>query len=115
MPHKPKMKMPIEQRAKQFMPFSALKGLQEALEKKERILVSKPDLSEEQSTHLNTQLCLLKKGDFATVVYYSSGSYFKLTGIIANIDTLNQILQVVTTEIPFEAILELYNNNEFTS
>ncbi len=32
---KPKTKMPISERAKQFMPFSALKGLDEAIAKKE--------------------------------------------------------------------------------
>lgn len=30
----PRTKMPIEQRAKQFMPFAALNGLYEALEQK---------------------------------------------------------------------------------
>ena len=39
MPSKPKQKMPIEERAKQFMPFSALKGLEEALASKEKIIV----------------------------------------------------------------------------
>ena len=38
---KPKYPMPVSQRAKQFMPFSALKGLEEALEKKERLALSK--------------------------------------------------------------------------
>ena len=35
MASKPKTKMPISERAKQFMPFSALKGLDEAIAKKE--------------------------------------------------------------------------------
>ena len=34
MPSKPKFKMPIEERAKQFMPFSALKGLEDWLQEK---------------------------------------------------------------------------------
>ncbi len=34
MASKPKSKMPVSERAKQFMPFSALKGLEEAIEKK---------------------------------------------------------------------------------
>lgn len=40
MPSKPKYKMPIEERAKQFMPFAALKGLPEALADKERLAES---------------------------------------------------------------------------
>lgn len=35
MPQKPKQKMSIEVRAKQFMPFAALTGLDEALRKAE--------------------------------------------------------------------------------
>lgn len=38
MASKPREKMPISERAKQFMPFAALKGLPEALEKKEKEL-----------------------------------------------------------------------------
>ena len=34
--NRPKNKMPISERAKQFMPFSALKGLDEAIAKKEQ-------------------------------------------------------------------------------
>ena len=35
MPSRPAQKMPIEQRAKQFMPFAALNGLEDALRQKE--------------------------------------------------------------------------------
>lgn len=38
MASKPRAKMPVSERAKQFMPFAALKGLPEALEKKEKEL-----------------------------------------------------------------------------
>ena len=47
MASKPKHKMPIEERAKQFMPFAALSGLPEALAKKEKVLVPKIELSPE--------------------------------------------------------------------
>ena len=39
--------MPIEDRAKQFMPFAALKGLPEALAAREKIIVPRAELSEE--------------------------------------------------------------------
>ncbi len=41
-------KMDRENRAKQFMPFDALKGFREALAEKERLTVEKGDLAEEQ-------------------------------------------------------------------
>lgn len=39
--------MSREERAKQFMPFAALKGYPDALRKKEKIIVPKMELSEE--------------------------------------------------------------------
>ena len=39
--------MSRENRAKQFMPFAALKGLEEALEKKEKIVVPKAELCDD--------------------------------------------------------------------
>ena len=42
---KPKHKMSTADRAKQFMPFSALKGLDEALKEKEKIIEEQLDLS----------------------------------------------------------------------
>ena len=56
MANKPKQKMPIADRAKQFMPFSALKGLEEALKTKERQIVDKKELSEELSRELSRNL-----------------------------------------------------------
>lgn len=38
---RPRTKMSIENRAKQFMPFAALKGLPDALAAKEKIVVEK--------------------------------------------------------------------------
>ena len=42
---RPRTKMSIENRAKQFMPFAALKGLPDALAAKEKIVVEKIELS----------------------------------------------------------------------
>lgn len=41
MGHKPLTKMSQQDRAKQFMPFAALKGLPEALRRKERLSVER--------------------------------------------------------------------------
>ena len=45
--------MPQADRAKQFMPFDAVRGLREALAEKERILVPKKELSEEKKEELD--------------------------------------------------------------
>ena len=47
MESKPRHKMPIEDRAKQFMPFAALRGLPDALAAKEKVTAPQVELSEE--------------------------------------------------------------------
>ena len=55
-------------RAKQFMPFDALKGLREALAAKEHIVVPKIELSEEMLEDLDRKFSLLLPGMMVTIV-----------------------------------------------
>ena len=107
MANKPKNKMSIEERAKQFMPFAALRGLPDALAKKEKILVPKIELSPEMAEELDRQMHLIAKGKMATVVYFNNGEYIKITGLVARIDETSRILQIVNTKIPFADILQV--------
>ena len=107
MANKPKNKMPIEERAKQFMPFAALRGLPDALAAKEKVLVPKIELSPEMAEELDRQMHLIAKGKMATVVYFNNGEYIKITGLVARIDETSRILQIVNTRIPFGDILQV--------
>ena len=82
MGHKPLSRMPRQDRAKQFMPFAALKGLPEAIAKKERITVRKIELSECMAEELNRKFLLLERGKMVTVTYYLQGEYVKMTGFL---------------------------------
>ncbi len=104
---KPKHKMPIEERAKQFMPFAALKNLPDALAAKEKITVPKIELSEEAAVELDRQMHLLVKGKIATVVYFHKDEYIKITGMVARIDETSRLLQIVNTKISFDDILKI--------
>lgn len=107
MASKPKYKMIIADRAKQFVPFAALKGLPEALSAKERITVDKIELSPEMAEELDRRMHLLQKGNIATVVYFHKDEYIKITGMVARIDTTCRLLQIVNTKINFEDIYEV--------
>ena len=50
-----------EDRAKQFIPFAALKGYPEALRKKEKIVVPRAEVSEEYAEVLDRKLRKIKK------------------------------------------------------
>lgn len=107
MANRPKNKMSIQDRAKQFMPFAALKGLPEALAAKEKIVVPKIEMSPEMAAELNRKMHLLKKGIMATVIYFHEGEYIKITGMVARIDPTCRLLQIVSTKIAFEDILDV--------
>ena len=107
MASKPKNKMPIEDRAKQFMPFAALKGLPDALAAKEKITVPKVELSEEMAEELDRRMHDLTKGKIAAIVYFHKDEYIKITGMVARIDETSRLLQIVNTKIAFDDILEI--------
>ena len=107
MAKRPNNKMPIADRAKQFMPFAALKGLPEALAAKEKILVSKIELSPEMAEELDLKMHALKRGKMASVVYFSHDEYIKISGMVSRIDETSRILQIVNTKIDFDDILEV--------
>ena len=100
-------KMSREDRAKQFMPFAALKGYPEALRKKEKIVVSKAELSEEYAEALNRKLQKVKKNDMITVIYFSNGEYLKKTGMVSRIDETARVLKIVNTKIGFDDIFDI--------
>lgn len=100
-------KMSREDRAKQFMPFAALKGYPDALRKKEKIVVPKAELSEEYQEELDRKLRQVNKNDIITVVYFYKDEYIKLTGMVSRIDETARILKIVNTKISFEDIFNI--------
>ena len=107
MASRPKHKMPIEDRAKQFMPFAALKGLPDALAAREKITVPKIELSEEMAEELDRKMHDLVKGQIASVIYFHRDEYIKITGMVARIDETSRLLQIVNTKIIFDDILDI--------
>ena len=75
-------KMPLENRAKQFLPFDAVKGLQAALRLKEYEVesVEKGKVSETEAALISLTLSSLRKGDVAKVRYYEDGHYKTIEG-----------------------------------
>ena len=104
---KPKTKMPVSERAKQFVPFQAVKGLEEALAAKEKIRVPRRQLSEDMIEEINKKLTEISRGQIITVVYYCNEEYVQLTGMAAKVDPYLRTLQIVTTGILFEDIYEI--------
>ncbi|MBQ8597126.1 MAG: YolD-like family protein [Lachnospiraceae bacterium] len=95
------------ERAKQFMPFAALKGYEDALREKERIVVPKVELSEEMKDELDRIMHQIGKNDMIKVVYFHEDEYLQMTGMVSRLDADARILKVVNTKIKFEDILSV--------
>lgn len=81
-------------RAKQFLPFDALKGLQEALREKEVEYEEKKDLSEETLTKLDNIFNGIEKGSKIKIKYYNNHKYNEIEGIVTNIDSIRKKVQI---------------------
>lgn len=85
-------------RAKQFLPFDALKGLQEALREKEIEYEEKIELSEESLTELENEFNKLEKGSYVKIRYYKNRQYIEINGIVTNIDYTRKKIQIDKNE-----------------
>ena len=75
-------KMPLSMRAKQFLPFDAVKGLRQALRLKEYEMesVSKGRLEEEEAKTISTLLASLSGGEVVEAKYFRDGHYLFVEG-----------------------------------
>ena len=103
------MSMSRIDRAKQFLPFDSMKGLQEALraEEAKRARVEKRELGEEDAARISQVLGQTSRGDAVRVTYYRSGSYLTATGEVAAFDTIRRTLTVEGQKIPFDDISDI--------
>ena len=64
-------------RAKQFLPFAALKGFEEALRKKEKELesISKYSLSEDRIDNIIRKLNSITNNDLVSIKYFNNNRY----------------------------------------
>ena len=99
--------MSRQERAKQFMPFAALKGYEDALRRKEKVTVLKAQLCPERQEELDRILRQIRRNDMVTAVYFQEGEYVKLTGMVSRIDGTARILKIVDTKIDFEDLYEV--------
>ncbi len=69
-------------RAKQFMPFDALKGFREALKMKEfeQEIVQKKDITEEQAKKLSHTILNIKKNQKVEITFFEKGVYITKDG-----------------------------------
>ena len=102
----------VSDRARQFLPFDALKGYKELIKEQERIKVSKKELTDDDAVYLSNVLNSLKKGLMVEVIYFENDEYIKVVGMVSRIDLVNRYIFVVKKQLLLDNIwnIKLLNN-----
>lgn len=77
-------------RAKLFVPFDALKGLQEILREKEKEVEERKELSEESLMELQEELNKVEIGSSVFIKYYKNKKYIDITGVVTKINFIKK-------------------------
>lgn len=102
-----RQRMSRADRAKQFMPFSALKGYEEAVKESEKREAEKIILAEDLKAELDLKLRELEYGDEVTIIYFDKGEYKKITDRFIKADDFRRKIIIGRNEIEIENIMEI--------
>lgn len=96
-------------RARQFLPFAALKGYYDLVRSCERTTVPRHEPTDEDVARISSRLASLKKGDAVRIVHYveSEGAPVETQGIVSRIDPVLQTLVVGKTAASFADLLDI--------
>ena len=104
-----RLKMPVSQRAKQFAPFKAVTGLDEALERKRREMEyeEERELSGDRAEEINGILTRLAPGTIIRAEYYDGTGYAILVDVFLRADPVERLLVTRSAKLPFSGIREV--------
>ncbi len=96
--------MSAADRAKQFMPFSALGGLAAALSAKEKIYLQKKEVADDTAVEIDRILRKLQVGMTARITYFCRGEYVDVRGEVLEYDLKKRRIRLDGREISFDDI-----------
>ncbi len=101
--------MPVSERAKQFSPFAALRGLDAAMERKRREVLPEEqrELTEYEAEGLADVFSHLHKGSAVSVTYLNEGKRVTISGSWTPSDPAARVLCVAGKDIPLSTVLHL--------
>lgn len=111
----PRVKMQISDRAKQFAPFSALNGLDEALAQKrhELELVSKRIIIDYDAEIINDTLNKIKNGMQLSVTHYLNGIYATTSGSLTDFNRIKRTIRIDDFLISIDNISNIKINDNY--
>ena len=95
-------------RAAQFLPFDAMKGLTEALQERidRRMKIERIELTDEQQELVSSELSKVLRGNKVRVNFYIDGHYIDIEGIVDKTDSVFQYLVIGQQRIYYR---DIYN------
>lgn len=117
-PHSRHPKMSVENRAKLFTPFSALRGfdIEILTQEQDRLLVPQVSLSVDQQEAIYRTLNELRKGDWVTVTYFApvkiidgrqQGEYRTLSAEVKKVDEVERLLVLANGAVSLDNLHSL--------
>jgi len=94
-------------RATQFQPFDALKGFKEEIQKRNKVIVPKRELSEDYLQDMSNILTCLEVGMMVKVIYELNDEYIKVEGILTKKNLDERYIDVVKTRIKIDSIIKI--------
>lgn len=95
-------------RAKQFLPFDALKGFREALYEKEKIKEKRKEISQDREEELQGLFLKIKKGVRIVVQHYENLEYIETTGLVKKINAIEKKIFINNLWINYENIVGIH-------
>ena len=104
---------PKVDRARQFMPFAALKGYYDLLRTREHVPEPRHELTEEEAQTLSEKMAQVHPRTMVTVTHYKDGGYTTTCGLVSSIDIVGRTLTVVKQVIAFDDIRDVASDELF--
>ena len=99
--------MPLNQRAKIFTPYAALKGFEELIREQENIYEEMPVLSDDQYEDLNYAVSSIRIGDDITVKYFRDYHIRTAFGAVTKLEPQKREIWIDRKRITFEELIEI--------
>ena len=99
-------KMSRADRAKQFMPFSALSGYGKVIDELNALREPRITLGEDAALELDARLRALRPGSRAAIRYQTGRVYETVIGRVQELDMINRLIILGELRINFDDIIE---------
>lgn len=82
--------------AAQFMPFAALRGLADSLERKSeaRVAQERHELTEDEAQELSRRLLSAEVGDLVSAEVYRDGRYWQVQGCLTRVALIDREIRI---------------------